>query len=747
MQLRSIKQKIAFMAGLCLLCVAGVLVVYGVFSASRTQSFVSERVGKILHESALSNLESLAASQAAIVQSALQDNLDTARTTGRVFEVLRSKLSNATLRGVFDAILKGNLENNPGYLGSYSAWEPNALDGMDGKYSGTDGSDASGRFLSYWNRDPKGNIARQTLVEYESQDKHPNGVRKGGWYLGPRETGKESVLDPFPYIVQGQKDWLTTISVPVKKDGKFLGVSGTDLRLGFLQDLASNVNKNLYGGKGEVLIISYDGLMVANSKDPKTIGEPAKALFTNFQEVIDNVQSGKAKVELSKASGLMVAYAPISLGRTGKPWAVVIRLPADVVLADANALSADLTSRARMNALWQVGVGLLVALGGIALLWVFAETLTKPLRMAAGFAEKVAGGDFNQKLDIKQEDEIGVLATALTSMVENLKGKIAEANQKSAEAAEQARLAGIATTEANEAKARAERAKAEGMMHAALQLEKVVEVVSSASEELSAQIEQSSRGTEVQSQRVGETATAMEEMNATVLEVAKNASQAAESSASARTKAINGAKIVSQVVAGINTMQTVSMTMKEDMNALGKQAEGIGQVMNVISDIADQTNLLALNAAIEAARAGDAGRGFAVVADEVRKLAEKTMVATKEVGEAISGIQHGTKKNLENVERAVSTVEQATGLARESGEALQEIVSLVEVATDQVRSIAAASEEQSAASEEINRSIEEINRISSETASAMNQSAQAVGEMASQAGNLRTLIEKMKSGE
>lgn len=362
----------------------------------------------------------------------------------------------------------------------------------------------------------------------------------------------------------------------------------------------------------------------------------------------------------------------------------------------------------------------------------------------SSLALRIAGGDLGVTFDPKRP-EIGVFG-AMKQMVATLKGKIAEADQKSAEAAEQARLAGIATEEANQAKAAAERAKAEGMMQAATQLEKVVEVVSSASEELSAQIEQSSRGTEVQSTRVGETATAMEEMNATVLEVAKNASQAAESSNTARTKAMDGAKIVAQVVAGINTMKTVSMTMKEDMGVLGKQAEGIGQIMNVISDIADQTNLLALNAAIEAARAGDAGRGFAVVADEVRKLAEKTMTATKEVGDAISGIQHGTKKNLDNVERAVATVDQATDLAGKSGDALQEIVHLVEISTDQVRSIATASEEQAAASEEINKSIEDINRISGETASAMNQSAQAVGELANQAGNLRQLIEKMKTG-
>ncbi|PKN08748.1 MAG: chemotaxis protein [Deltaproteobacteria bacterium HGW-Deltaproteobacteria-8] len=395
------------------------------------------------------------------------------------------------------------------------------------------------------------------------------------------------------------------------------------------------------------------------------------------------------------------------------------------------------------NGILVAAVVIALVMGALGLL--FGRTLATPLLQTANFARTVADGDLAAVLQVKRSDEIGVVADALRSMVVSLNGKIHEADQKSVEAAEQARLAGIATDEANAAKAQAERAKAEGMMQAATQLEHVVEIISSASEELSAQVEQSSRGTEVQSQRVAETAAAMEEMNATVLEVARNASQAADSSGNARAKALEGAKVVAQVVGGIKTIQDVSLTMKTDMGVLGKQAEGIGQIMEVISDIADQTNLLALNAAIEAARAGDAGRGFAVVADEVRKLAEKTQTATKEVGDAISGIQLGTRKNLENVERAVVTVEQATDLANKSGEALQEIVHLVEVSTDQVRSIATASVEQTAASEEINQSIEDISRISSETADAMNQSAQAVGELASQAQTLRRLIGEMKS--
>jgi methyl-accepting chemotaxis protein len=358
-------------------------------------------------------------------------------------------------------------------------------------------------------------------------------------------------------------------------------------------------------------------------------------------------------------------------------------------------------------------------------------------------ASEIANGNLN--VDFKPFSGDGGVYGVLIKMVNNLKAKIAEADSKSEEAAKEAQAAREATLLADEATKKAERAKAEGMLQAAQQLESVVEIVTSASEQLSAQIEQSSRGAEEQAHRVGETATSMEEMNATVLEVARNASSAASTADQAKIKAEEGAEVVSQVVQGIDEVQQQSQSMKQDMGSLGHQAEGIGQILNVISDIADQTNLLALNAAIEAARAGEAGRGFAVVADEVRKLAEKTMTATKEVGDAIRGIQDGTKKNIENVERSGKHIENVTILAKNSGESLRQIVSLAETTTDQVRSIATASEQQSAASEEINRSLEDVNRVSAETTDAMRQSAQAVGELANQAQVLKRLIDEMKS--
>ncbi len=388
-----------------------------------------------------------------------------------------------------------------------------------------------------------------------------------------------------------------------------------------------------------------------------------------------------------------------------------------------------------------VVVGLLMVTFG----FFFSRALVRPILRTIDFANNAAKGNLDEELTVSSNDETHTLAEALRVMVKNLKAKIEEAEQSCKQADQKALEAEHATKQALEAKLQAESAKREGMLDAAGKLEEIVERITSSSEELSAQVELMSRGMDLQRDRVGETATAMEQMNASVISVARQAGEVADSAATARNKAAGGAEVVRRSQDAIGHVNTIALQLKENMEQLGQQAQAIGQVMNVINDIADQTNLLALNAAIEAARAGDAGRGFAVVADEVRKLAEKTMGATKEVGENIRAIQESSRKNIASMDKAAQAIGEATGHSDESAKALGEIVVISKANAEQVQGIAGAAEEQSGVSEKISSAIEEVNRVAAETAEGMSQSVAAIGELARMAGELRQIIGDLKA--
>ncbi len=382
----------------------------------------------------------------------------------------------------------------------------------------------------------------------------------------------------------------------------------------------------------------------------------------------------------------------------------------------------------------------------LILFFIIRKMLIKPVKTIQGFAEKVSEGDLDCDFDEGTfQGELGDLKTAILQMVCNLKKNISEVEIKENEAAEAAKDARQAYEDAELARQKADSARQEGMLEAASVLKEISENIVDAADNLTVRVDQVNEYTTQQGDRSNETATAMEEMNATVLEVAQNAGLAAESAEASKNKAESGSEKVSDLVNSINAVSNLSEEMKTNLDELGKNAEGIGSIMNVITDIADQTNLLALNAAIEAARAGEAGRGFAVVADEVRKLAEKTMQATREVGEVIAAIQNSSSQNINCMNSTTKAVDQSKELAHEAGEALREIVSFVDTTSDQVRSIATASEEQSASSEEINRAMEDINNIARDISSDMDQASSALHQLKTLSDQLMQLIHKLEN--
>jgi methyl-accepting chemotaxis protein len=271
-----------------------------------------------------------------------------------------------------------------------------------------------------------------------------------------------------------------------------------------------------------------------------------------------------------------------------------------------------------------------------------------------------------------------------------------------------------------------------------------IEATASASNQISSSTEEMAAGSQEQTQQATEVAGGVEEMTRTILENTKNASVATGAAKEAGDKAKIGGTVVSETIEEMNKIADVVKKSAETVLELGKSSNEIGEIIQVIDDIADQTNLLALNAAIEAARAGEQGRGFAVVADEVRKLAERTSKATKEIATMIKQIQKDTNIAVDSMEEGTTQVEKGKTLAYKAGESLTEIVAGTERVVDIVMQVAAASEEQSSAAEQISKNIEAISSVTQETASGNQQIAHAAEDLSRLTLNLQNLISRFQ---
>ncbi len=278
-------------------------------------------------------------------------------------------------------------------------------------------------------------------------------------------------------------------------------------------------------------------------------------------------------------------------------------------------------------------------------------------------------------------------------------------------------------------------------------LRKVGEAVlatASSANEISASVEEMAAGAGEQTQQISEIAHSVEQMTQTILDNTKNATIAAESAKGSGEKAKLGGEVVDDTIKGMIRIAEVVKESAETVETLGKSSDAIGEIIQVIDDIADQTNLLALNAAIEAARAGEKGRGFAVVADEVRKLAERTTKATKEIADMIKQIQKDTSDAVQSMNQGREEVEKGKALANKAGEVLNEIITNAEKVSDIVSLVAAASEEQSATAEEISRNIESISSVTQQSASGTQQIAHATEDLSGLTQNLERLVSHFK---
>jgi methyl-accepting chemotaxis protein len=359
---------------------------------------VSRQSSRVAEEQAHQVVTQMAERHARTVNSELDAAFMPVRTLAQTLAA--QKVAGLADRRLADVAIRDVAEANPKVLGIWTTWEPNAFDGLDAKYVNTPGSDATGRYISNWSRGT-GHIALEPNVDYEKEG-------TGDYYLLARKTRRETIVNPYIYPVGGKPTLITTITVPILIDGKFVGTVGADISLEQIQKQVSEITAF---DKGYALLVSNNGTLVAHpsqERRAKPLGDSPSEALVKTVLAGGTLLSDRVHSEVLGASAIEVVV-PIRIGETVTPWALAVFAPLDVVLAPARELR-EFTML--------LGALALLALGGAVLLVI--RRITRPLETISSVATRIANGDLTGRLEHRSEDEIGVLADAFRSMRDRL---------------------------------------------------------------------------------------------------------------------------------------------------------------------------------------------------------------------------------------------------------------------------------------------------------------------------------------
>ncbi|GAK49031.1 methyl-accepting chemotaxis protein [Candidatus Moduliflexus flocculans] len=278
MQFKSLQMRLVILFGACLLLTVGAVIVYNVIAARSTEKFVTGTTITLSSEELKMEILAQANAVAFEIQGYMNIAMATSRTLRDMLAGIKDPSINLKLdRNRINSILRSTLQQNPNFLGTYTLWEPNALDGLDAMYQGTPGHDATGRFIPYWNRGTAdGSIIMDPLLDYENSELSESGIRKGEYYLLPRERKAECIIDPY-YVIQGKIVWMTSLIAPILVNETFYGMAGVDITIENLQHIVQQTAQRFYHGAGTVAIVSFHGILAAHSTQPELIGKQLQA--------------------------------------------------------------------------------------------------------------------------------------------------------------------------------------------------------------------------------------------------------------------------------------------------------------------------------------------------------------------------------------------------------------------------------------------------------------------------------------
>jgi methyl-accepting chemotaxis protein len=478
------------------------------------------------------------------------------------------------------------------------------------------------------------------------------------------------------------------------------------------QETARNILRELaFGDNGYIFVYQYDGTNVVLRPKPHLEGKN----LIDLKDADGNLLV-RDLIDLAKAGGGIYAYKwekpsnkqigdklSYTAGLDKWQWMLGAGFYIDDIEQEVAAISAQVDSDITRAIVYSVATATILVVLGIVLSVLMARRITGPVSQATLVLREIAsgGGDLSRRLPQSSNDEVGQLCQDFNRFADKIHDIVSGVNDTTLK-------------------------------------------LSAAAGEMSQVTAQSKSAAGSQRERTDQIAVAINEMTATIQEIATSAGDAESAARSIDSTVTEGLQTVDNTISSIAQLAQDAEQAMQHAQQLETESQNISTVLDVIRGIAEQTNLLALNAAIEAARAGEQGRGFAVVADEVRTLASRTQNSTVEIREMTERLSSGTGATVEVMKRSTQRTNEAVAIARTAGDSLRTVADSVATMSSMNAQIASAAEEQSAASEEINRNVTQIASTADDSAVAATKSATVSDDMSQLGAKLNSLVGQFK---
>ncbi|WP_462325040.1 methyl-accepting chemotaxis protein [Desulfoplanes sp.] len=628
MALKNLSLKYQIGLSVCI-AVALILVVYTWIVVSKTKTI------------AITSAEQTAAEMANRYGNQVKNNiekaLDASLALGAAFEGMVTDRSRID-RKVVDAMQKKVLLSDDSFYGIQTCFEPDALDGRDAEYFAKDSfwKHMGGAYGNYWWKE-SGGLKVSNLAQYNYPETRT-------WYKGPRDANRPFLTEP--YYTEVAKVNMSTISVPIQDDGRFIGIVGIDFTLAEFQNMVDGITPM---GTGYAFIASNKGYCVAHPDEGSVNKNITQAFPDGTQTAIkDSIEAGQpyAGFMTSPLDGKDYYFLlqPITVKGTSTPWTIGIAIPKTKIFEAADSFLV-------LSVVLMLGALLLV----VGMVFVIARAITKPLERSVAYAEEITNGNLDASLDLDRRDEIGTLAATLSSMGENLRQVVG---------------------------------KVRG----------VTDNVTAGSHELSASSETLSQGATEQAASVEEISSSMEEMAANIRQNADNAQQTEKISVKAATEAKKtGGAVTETVTAMKNIAEKISIIedIARNTNLLALnaaiEAARAGEAGKGFAVVAAEVRKLAENSGIAAA--------------EISDLSKASVTKAENAGKQLLDIVPDIQKTADLVQEIAAASKEQNAGADQINQAIQQLDHVVQQNASASEEMAATSEELSSQAEQLQGSI------------------------------------------